>query len=446
MMRPRHVRYVRSQGYDLAWHDFGVGDSEVLMVWGAPNHIEGIWTWPSIATFLRGLAGLGRVVEYDMRGTGLSDRVSVSELASAREHALDAVAVMDAAGFDRPLVVAETSAAPIAVELAVRHSDRVSQLALLSPDFSGMIDDGLLPAVLDMVEHHWGEPLLIETFFPTLATDPRYVEWYCAHQRGSASPSAARALVEMDQQSDVTSLLELINVPTLVLGREHDDLLDLDRLAEQAAIIPEHQFVITEGDGHFYGTGPGDAAAVDAIARFAGRPDAGEIGPDIAERAVLFTDIVGSTSLLSEIGDAEWRRLMDRHDRAMAEVVAMFGGEFVKGTGDGVLATFGDVERAVGAASVASDRLGDLGIRIRAGVHHGPLELRGDDIAGLAVTIAARVADKADAGEVVLTANDAAGLAPGTGFTSKGRHTLKGVEQPIELIAVHPDRVDRRAP
>jgi class 3 adenylate cyclase/pimeloyl-ACP methyl ester carboxylesterase len=432
---PGPVRYVESGGYDLAWQEFGSGPPDLLFVWAMPNHIESLWRWPSTASFLRGLGALGRVVHYDQRGTGLSSRVSPTSLPSMQERCSDGFSVMDAAGIERAVLLGDDTGAAVAVEMAVAEPERVEALVLLNPALSGFLSDELAPVVAEMIESQWGEPVLIDLVFPSLRDDPRYLEWWSEHLRLSASPREARAMFEMDLALDVTESAKRLEVPTLVLAREGDEISAPEQVASLVESIRDHDLVVTSGDGHVYGAGPGDLEALDAMAGFLGHARH-EPQPDLAHRAVLFDDIVSSTSRLAEIGDGRWRQLIDEHDRVMAQIAARLGGRVVKSTGDGTMAVFPTGDAATEAGCVAVELLERIGIAIRVGIHAGELHLRGADIAGMSVNIAARVVDQAGTGEVLVTESVAAELEDRSSLREAGVRALKGVPGTITLWSI----------
>lgn len=428
------MRYVESGGYDLAWQEFGSGTRDLLFVWAVPNHVETLWRWPSTATFLRGLGSLGRVVHYDQRGTGLSSRVGVRDLPTMDERRADGFAVMDAAGMERAVLLGDGTGAALAVDMAVAHPERVEALVLLCPDLGGFISDELAPLIAELIEDHWGEPVMIDVMFPSLSSDPRYVEWWGAFLRLAATPREARAMFEMDLALDVTAMAADLAVPTLVLAREGDEISPPDQVRPWVATIPDHELVVTPGADHVYGAGPGDLEALDAIASFLGQaPD--RSAPDLVHRAIMIDDIVSSTSRLAEVGDDEWRRLIDEHDRLLAQIVAELGGRVVKMTGDGVMAVFATAEAATEAACRSVDRLERIGVAVRVGVHAGELHLRGGDVAGLSVNIAARVVDQAAPGQVLVTEAVAGDLPDRSRLSAEGERALKGVPGTTTLWA-----------
>ena len=434
-MRPSRIQYVSSQGYDIAWHDFGHGDELILMIWSAPNHLDSLWEWPSIATFLRGLGELARVAQYDHRGTGLSSRVSSENLASPSEHAKDAIAVMDAAGMDRAVVMADSTSTATAVEVALLAPERVSRLVLMNPAFHGIVSDEDAEFALEFVEQNWGKPLLLHAHFPSLADDPRFVEWWCQHLRRSATPSTARAMVEMDFMIDARPRLKHLSLPVLILLQQGDRALP-DDVPELAAQIPDHAIVHTPGYDHVYGAGPGDAEALAAVAAFLDPATGASGSPDRTDRAILFTDIVDSTTIVSRVGDDAWRQLIDQHDRATAQSVKAAGGQLIKSTGDGYVATFDSADAALTATVDLHHRLQQLGLQIRAGIHYGSVEIRGDDITGLNVNIAARVGDLAPDGSVLITGATAHMLNSSAALVDHGLRTLKGVPDSHQLYEI----------
>lgn len=421
------IRYAKSQGFRIAWQEFGAGERDLALVWGTPNNIESLWDWPTLATLMRGLGRLGRVVHMDQRGTGLSDRVAVDDLPSIDERARDVIAVLDAAHMERVTLLGEMEGARCAVRVATTYPDRVERLVLLAPRLRTLIPEEMHATVLELVEENWGEPLLADFVFPTHSDDPRFRDWLARHWRNSASPADARAMLELDHELDVVPILPEIGVPTLVVGQLDDPMCPTDTLQEWAAEVADSELVLVPGSDSGFGSGPGDREALEAIAAFVGEDDLGQTFTDRKPCAVLFTDIVGSTERAAELGDAEWRRLIDSHDRAMNEIAHSHGADWVKSTGDGMAATFASAEDAVGAALDAHTRLERFAIAIRAGVHFGEVEIRGSDISGLDVHVAARVADRAAAGQVLVSNPAADALGARQKRVPAGSHRLKGV-------------------
>jgi len=426
---------VSNGGTHIAYQVFGQGVHDLVVIWGCPNHIESLWEWPTLATLLRGLGGIGRVAHYDQRGTGLSDRVSLGDLPTIDDRAMDALAVMDELGMTRPIVIGEGDGAAVAVRLAANHPGRLSALVLLAARLRSELelDASSRTEYLASTEERWGESFLVPLLFPSLADDVRFHDWWSRHSRLSASPAAARALFEMSLDTDVRPDLGRVAARTLVVHRAGSLVLPIGDAEAVAASLPDGRLVAIPGADSYFGSGVGDDAALAAIAEFVSGTSK-RIEPDRIEAAVLFTDIVGSTARAASEGDREWRRLLDAHDLMVAREVRRQEGRVVKSTGDGCLAVFDDPSAAIGAAFALVDAAAGLGLQIRAGIHQGEIELRGSDVAGMTVHIAARVAERADAGEVWTTRGIAERLGLAPPADDAGSRTLKGVPGDVRLV------------
>jgi class 3 adenylate cyclase/pimeloyl-ACP methyl ester carboxylesterase len=430
---PGPIRYARSQGYRIGWQEFGDGPRSLALIWGSPNNIESLWEWPALASYLRGLGRLGLVVHLDQRGVGLSDRVAMSNLPDLDERVADVIAVLDAAGMAEATIMGESEGAACAVRLAATHPERVDRLILAAPTLRGLIPAELRDEMLELIEQNWGEPLMVELQFPSQVADPRFAEWFAKHLRSSASPGEARAMLALDEETDEVDRLRHVHQPTLVLVHEDDPFVPVDELREWVARLPDPTLVVIPGVDRTFGTGVGDEPALDAIADFLGQASGGVAGRDRYARAILFTDIVGSTTHAANVGDGVWRGLLDQHDVVMNRLLRDFGGDSIKSTGDGVVATLGEVSSAVRMARRAQIELEGLGLVLRAGVHTGAIEMRGAEIAGLNVHVASRIADLAGPGEVWVSAEAAAKLEPGLDVQPIGEFELKGVPGAVLL-------------
>ncbi len=425
------INYARSHGHRIAWQAFGDStdreSDNLALIWGNPNNIETLWEWPSIASWLRGIGQMGRVVHFDQRGTGLSDRVALSELPTLAERVEDCLAVLDAADMSAATVIGESEGAACAVRLAATRPDRVDRLILVAPALRGLIPTEMRESVFDLIEQHWGEPLLVEMQFPSLAEDPRFAEWFAKHLRACASPAEARAMLELDERVDEVDTLRQVSKPVLVLVHSEDAFVPLGPVRDWVAELPNVELVVVPGQDRTFGSGQGDEAALIAMSEFLGQEAATVSQRDRLTRAILFTDIVGSTRAAAEMGDRDWRRLLDRHDLVMNRLVHQLGGDTIKSTGDGILATLPTVDAAVLAAQRAHVAMSGVGLAIRAGVHVGEIDLRGPDVSGLVVHVASRIADLAGPGEVNLSDRAAREITAGFDVSELGEHELKGV-------------------
>jgi class 3 adenylate cyclase len=355
----------------------------------------------------------------------------------------DLIAVFDAVGLQRPALVAEDVSGPKAIRFSVTHPERMSGLVLVNSYAHYVREDdypwGFPATSLDryvaVLRASWGTAAAVETFAPSRVADERFRAWFARSARSTGGPDQTADMVRADLHQDVRPLLPFISIPTLVLHREGNRYIHLGAGRFLAEHIPDAKFVVLSGDDHAFFVGDTDAL-VDEIEEFLTGARSGAEA-DVVMAAVLFTDIVASTEHQARVGRREWSRLTDRHDAMVRSALALHRGHEVKTTGDGFLATFDATGRALRCATEILAGARDIGLALRAGVHTGEVEVRGDDIAGLAVTIAKRVCDLA-APSQVLVSEMVRGMMVGAGiqFRDQGEHELKGVPETWRLFAV----------
>jgi class 3 adenylate cyclase len=410
------------------------------------NHLEASWEEPSLARHYRRLASFCRLVVFDRRGAGLSDRFEADAPVTIEERAEEIAAVIAAAECQRPAVFATADGSPVALFFAATNPLAVRALVLYAssaryvsaPDYP----IGLPPdQFVDMepgFERRWGnsdDPLLVRRVAPSRMGDRHWYQSLARMERLAASPRAAAALWETFTQIDVRALLATVQSPTLVLHTTGDRITPI----EQGRYVAEHiagaRFVELRGTDHLYWSQLGDEVA-DEIEEFL----TGVRGAHDSDRAlatVLFTDLVSSTERAGELGDRHWHDLLDAHDAAIGRELDRFGGRSVKSLGDGIMAEFPAPGRAIRCALSLRDSLRAMGLTVRAGIHTGEVERRGDDIAGIAAHVAARVQAAAEPGEV-LVSRTVRDLLAGAAFswTDRGTHHLKGVPDEWQLYRV----------
>jgi len=436
---PPPTRYARSGEVSVAYQVLGSGPIDLVFVPGSFTHLEHSWTNPALARKAERLGSFARLILLDKRGTGMSDRaVEVSTLEDRMD---DVRAVMDAAGSERAAIYGVSEGGPMAILFAATHPDRTTALilygtfprVLAAPDWPGVPPEEWEAAIDDAVAR-FGQGPPLDVWAPSVADDPREREWWGTHHRMSASPGAVRTHMRMQAEIDVRAVLPTIQCPTLVVHRKGDRVVPVGAARYLASRIPNATLVELEGADHLpYGDMEGVYGAIEEFLT-------GARHAPPAERVlatIVFTDVVGSTGMAATRGDRDWRRLLDRHDTAVRRLAEGYSGRVVKSTGDGVLATFDGPARAVRFVTDVGRELGELGVAVRAGVHTGEVELRGDDIAGIAVHIAARISAMAGEGEI-LTSRTVKDLTAGAGltFTDRGVHTLKGVPDDWQVYAV----------
>ncbi len=436
-MQPE-TRYAKSGEVNIAYQVVGDGPLDLVFVPGWISHLEVGWEEPSFARFLRRLASFSRLILFDKRGTGLSDRVSVMELPTLEQRMDDVRAVMDAAGSERAALFGVSEGGPMSVLFAATYPRRTSALILygsMARRAEFVPTDEQLQQISEALERTWGQAMDTGLWAPSRAHDQQFKEWLARLGRLGASPGAGAALIRMMMQMDVRHVLPAIRVPTLVIHRIGDRAVAIDLGRQLAQEIPGAKFVELPGDDHFPSAGDADAI-LDEIQEFlTGVRPAPE--PDRVLATVLFTDIVGSTQRAAELGDRRWRDLLDSYYALSRRELDHFRGREVKTMGDGFLATFDGPARGIRCASAISETVGQLGIAIRAGLHTGECEVMGEDIGGIAVHIGARVATEAAANEVLVSSTVKDLVAgSGIGFEDRGPHRLKGVPEEWRLFAV----------
>jgi class 3 adenylate cyclase len=433
------TRYARNGDVHIAYQVVGDGPRDILFVPGWTSHLELGWRFPSWAHLLNRLASFSRLIVFDKRGTGLSDPVTTTP--TLEERVRDICAVMDAVGSERAVLFGECEGAPVSVMFAAAHPERTEALALYGAmpcvESGGprWIDDAgrtLEDAILN-----WGQGKTVALFAPSLAGSERVRRSMAEFERASASPGMACALLESLRDIDVAAAASSVHVPTLVLHRRHD-LIPIEPARRLAELIPGARFVELEGQDHALAVGDTEAVVGEIEEFVTGarrRPE-----PTRALLTVLFTDIVGSTQLAAELGDARWRELLDEHNRIVRSVLEARHGREVKTFGDGFLASFDGPARAIWCAKAIVEAVRTLDLELRAGIHTGELELLGDDIGGMAVHIGARVTALAAPGELLVT-RTVRDLVAGSGieFSDHGVHALKGVPGSWEVLAVAAD-------
>jgi pimeloyl-ACP methyl ester carboxylesterase len=443
MMAMPETRYARtSDGVHIAYQVLGDGPLDLLLVMGWTTNLEAMWEEPDIARFYERLASKTRLVLFDKRGMGLSDRVSEDRLPSLETRMDDARAVMDAVGSDRAVVMGVSEGGPMAILFAATYPERTIGLVLFGTDSDFRIrDTALLERILGEMDRTWGTEEYARTAIrdwaaPGHENDERLVRWLASYTRRAASPGAAMALQRMNSQIDVTSALGAIHVPTLVLGRTGDLDFPIEDARRLAVGIPGARLVEAPGDAHFFFVGDQESL-LGPVEAFLDELRGQESAMDRMLATVLFTDIVDSTAQGAALGDRRWRELREEHDRVVRGQLARFRGREIKTMGDGFLATFDGPGRGVQSAKAIVEAVRPLGIEVRAGLHTGEIELDGDDVAGLAVAIGARVGAKAGPNEV-LVSQTVKDLVAGSGlaFEDAGEHELKGVPDRWRLYRV----------
>jgi class 3 adenylate cyclase len=436
------TRYARSGEVGIAYQVFGEGELDLVLAFPFLSHLDLIWENPLLSHFLRRLGSFARVIAFDRRGVGLSD--PVPRPATLEERMDDVRAVMDAAGSERAALLGMSEGATMCMLFAATYPERTSALVLwgamarstAAADYPWAPPrEAVQEAQDELIGPMWGQGTTIEIFSPSMAGEPRAREFQARVERQAASPMRVQQLLEMFLDTDVRGALPLIQAPTLVLHRRQDQAVNYRAgrwLAEQ---IDGGSYTELKGRDHFPWVGDSEAALA-AIEEFLTgvRP---ALAPERVLATVLFTDIVDSTRLAAELGDQRWRDLLERHQQRVRDLLGRYDGREVKTTGDGFLAVFDGPSRAAQCARAIADEMPELGIEVRAGLHTGEVELIGDDVGGIAVHVAARIAALAGA-RTVFASRTVRDLAVGSGveFEPAGRHALKGVPDEWDLYSV----------
>jgi pimeloyl-ACP methyl ester carboxylesterase/class 3 adenylate cyclase len=440
--RPR-TQYARSGEVSIAYQVVGDGPFDLVYVPGAFSNVDLIWDDPPRARYFSALASFARLIVLDKRGTGASDAVEIGDLETRMD---DLRAVMDAAGSSRAALMGSSEGGPMSILFAATYPERVAALVLYGslPRFAWAQDFPWGEPIerwsreLDEDLRNWGSVESIRELFPGLSEDE--LETRARYQRLSASPSAYRQIELMNQEIDVRDILPSIAVPTLVLHRV-DDHIPIDGARWMADRIPGAVLVELTGGGHvpFYGDWE---AVVDAVKGFlldvrARGEWEGELEPERILATLLFTDIVGSTERMAELGDRGWRELLEQHHAAVRRQLARFRGIEMDTAGDGFFARFDGPARAIRCAQAITAAVAELGIEVRLGLHTGECEVADGKVAGIAVSIGARIAAEAAPGDVVVSST-VRDLVSGSGieFEDRGEHELKGIPQTWRLYAV----------
>jgi class 3 adenylate cyclase len=427
----------------IAYQVVGDGSIDLVLSWGSFSNADVDWDEPGAARFYRKLASFCRLIRYNRRGTAGSDRISLHEMPPWESYVEELVAVMDAVGSDKAAVMGVFDGGPMAALFAAIKPERTTALILAntsarfvaSADYPIGIPPEMLDQIAEMMEQTWGTEAQSQLQVPSRADDADFARWYARYLRTIASPRAVAAFFRALGDLDARSILPSIQAPTLVLHRESYALLPIDQGRYLADHIPGAEFVALPGaDAPLIWEEPD--LVIDTIRRFlTGTPEPAETDRVLA--TVLFTDIVGSTRLATELGDRRWRELLERHEQIVSAQLRLSHGTLVKWTGDGVLATFDGPGRAIRCARLLRDRLHASGLPIRAGIHTGEVELQGSDVSGITVNIASRVMDSAQADQI-LVSRTVRDLVAGSDvrLQDHGTHRLKGIEEPWQLFAL----------
>lgn len=424
----------------IAYQVLGDGPLDIILVPGLTSNIEMFHELPGYTATLHRLARFARLVTFDKRGQGLSDRMTGAP--SLEQRMDDVRAVMDAISSRRAAILSFSEGACMSALFAATYPERVSHLILFG-GFSRAADlrsTGMTPTQMEerlaRRVKNWGNGDIIKGVLASQAQDPSAVAVMARMERLCSTPGGIRTILMLNAQIDVTSVLPTIQVPTLVLHRVTDIVVPVDLGRQLAARIPGACYIeYPEGD-HGFWTGDTETLAGDIEEFLTGQRDAESANLERILATVMFTDIVDSTRQAAELGDQQWRSRLDRHDMLARQTISRHRGVLVKSTGDGVLATFDGPGRAIRCALSFSSAARQIGLPVRTGLHTGEIEIRGNDIGGIAVHAAARVMSQS-APDEVLVSRVVTDLVAGAGlrFSERGSHELKGLPGRWDLFA-----------
>jgi class 3 adenylate cyclase len=442
MVNPAKTQYTKSGDLHIAYQVSGAGGLDLVMVPGFVSHLEYGWEHPWAANYFERLGTFSRLIRFDKRGTGLSDRIG--GIPTLEQRMDDVRAVMDAAGSQRAALFGISEGASMSLLFAATYPQRVQALVC----YGGMARstwaedypwaapvEALMQSGAELIAPHWGEGAMIDVGAPSQSNNPDSRAFFGRFERGSLSPGMLGSLVQMFFDLDVRHVVPSVHVPTLVLHRERDRLVNVRNGHWLAEHLPDARFVELPGDDHIPWYENVERTLGEIEEFLTGVRHAPE--PERRLVTVLFTDVADSTRMAVELGDQRWRSVLEEHQRAVRDALKSFDGREVKSIGDGFLATFDGPGRGIGCARAITASSSSAGIRVRAGLHTGECEVMGEDIGGIAVHTAARVSALAEPGEV-LVSRTVKDLVAGSGleFSDRGVHSLKGVPDTWQLFAV----------
>jgi class 3 adenylate cyclase len=434
------IKYARSGDVHIAYRVFGDGPRDLVLVPGTLSHAELFWEFPINQYLLKRLTSFARVIVFDKRGQGLSDRVGEQTL---EERIGDVRAVMEAAGSPRATIFGWSEGGSMSLMFSATYPERTSALVLCGSFASikaapwSMSREGW-GHLLRQVESLWGQGVLVPFNAPSRRDDAAFVEWFGRLERASASPGAILALLRANYEIDVRDVLPAIQAPTLILHRVGDKAVPVEAGRYLAQHIRGAKYVELPGDDHLLQAYDQDTLnlLIDEIEEFVTGARSGP-EPDRVLVTVMFTDIVSSTERAAAVGDRRWRELLDGYLGVARRQLERFRGREVDVAGDGLFAIFDGPARAIRCACAIRDAVHPLGLEVRAGLHTGECEVAESRVSGIAVHTGARIAAAARPQEV-LASSTVRDLVAGSGirFDDRGSHVLKGVPGDWRLFAV----------
>lgn len=438
------TRYVQNGDVNIAYQVVGSGPIDIVFVMGWISHLEYFWKHHLFASFLDRLSSFSRLILFDKRGTGLSDRVPLSELPTLEQRMEDVHAVMDAVGSERAVLIGVSEGGPMCSLFAATYPERTTALVMIGT-YAKRIKDDDYPwapsadersAFFDVVRRDWGKAVGLEERAPSMANDEAFREWWATYLRMGASPGAAVALTQMNAEIDVRNVLPLVRVPTLVIHRKGDKCLKIEEGRYVAEKIPGSKIVELEGDDHLPFVGDQESVLDEIESFVTGTQHAGEIDRVLA--TVMNVQIVDSATEAAKRGEGEWRDLIERAHTFVRRQLELFRGRETAFGKQGLIAVFDGPARAIRCVRAITASAERLGVQVRAGIHTGECELNDGDYSGYAVELARRIANDADAGEILAsrTVKDLV-AGSGIGFTETGVRSFEGIEGEWRLFSVN---------
>lgn len=437
------IHYARSGGVHIAYQVLGTSGPDLVLVPGWVSNIEAFWDHPLMARFLGRLASFSRLILFDKRGTGLSDRVSDDQLPTLEERMDDVRAVMDAVGSERAALFGYSEGGPMSILFAASHPVRTTALACYgtyakrewSVDYQWAPTQEERERWLEMLDKEWGGVTDLRQLAPSVADDRDFQAWWSSFLRRSASPSAAIALGRMNTKIDVRDVLGAVRVPTVIMHRRGDRDSHIEEGRFIAGRIPGARFIELSGEDHLPWIGD-----VDSIVTHVRELVVGSTPPPFVDRiltTVLLVDVVDSTRHAASVGDQSWTVTMQSLFTLAKSAIDRFRGELIKTTGDGVLAIFDGPARAAQCGCALRNAARDLGIELRVGLHTGEVERTNADVSGIAVHVTARIMDRAGPGQV-LGSSTVRDLVSGSGlaFEDCGSFRLRGIQRDWQLFSI----------
>ncbi len=435
------TQYVRTAGVSVAYQVIGEGPVDLVLVPGFLSNIEVFWEQPRVARFLHKLASFSRLIIFDKRGTGLSDRVT--DAATLEERMDDMRAVLDKIGSERAALLGYSEGGSMCALFAATYPERTAALIMVGSfarrtfrdDYPFAPTDQEMRKAIDDMLAHWGEPVGLDVRAPSVAQDPAVRQWFARFLRMGASPAAAGALAIANLEIDIRHLLPSIRTPTLILHADRERLISLDAGKFLAANIPGARFAEIRSTDHL----PFFDGAEEVLGQIQTFLTGTTPLPEFDSRVctIMFTDIVGSTDRAVEIGDRRYQDLLEAHHARVRSELQLYRGQEINTTGDGFVASFDGPARAIQCGLAITNAVKEIGLNVRVGLHTGECEIRAGELSGIALNIAARVAALA-APARVLVSQTVRDLVAGSGlkFADGGVHTLKGLPDEWRLFEV----------